>query len=271
MVFASVWLLLTLTMAVEGQTLKADGFVTAGFRLTITGNPGIFQVSGSTNLTQWDPLGMVTNVSGSAQFTDPAALNMPTRFYTAGWNVVGYYHLALQANRAWLIANQLNTTNNTIQGILPYASVPDGTMLMKYNGSWQFYVTDDGYPWNPDGEGTLNPGEGVFWRSPVLTTLTFIGEVPQGTLTNTLPIGAYAVRSSMVPQAGGATTILGIPAEDGDQLQVYRNGSYQAFSYDALEPGWLPTEPSIEIGEAFWYRKAPTAISSQWIRDSKVQ
>ncbi len=75
LVFASVWLLFTLTMAVQGQMLKADGFVAGGFRLTISGNPGIFQVSGSTNLTQWEPLGMVTNLSASAQFTDPAAVN----------------------------------------------------------------------------------------------------------------------------------------------------------------------------------------------------
>ncbi len=273
LVFASVWLLFTLTMAVKGQTLKAGGFVTAGFRLTITGNPGIFLVSGSTNLTRWDPLAMVTNLSASAQFTDTAALNMPTRFYTAGSNVVGYYQLRILDSRYRLIANQLNNADNAIARLMP--NVEYGTMLQKFDGSWTAYIFEDLGGWLPDGGTALIPGEGFFFKSPFVAsfpvTLTFIGEVPQGALTNTLPIGAYAVRSSMVPQAGGATTVLGIPAEDGDQLQVYRNGSYLAFTYDALEPGWLPTESFIEIGEAFFYRKAPTATSSQWIRDFRVE
>jgi hypothetical protein len=82
----------------------------------------------------------------------------------------------------------------------------------------------------------------------VATTLTFVGEILQGSLTNTLPIGQYVIRSSIVPQAD-TPRVLGIPAEDGDILQLYR-GSFSAYVYDALVSSWVPNEPTIGVGES---------------------
>jgi len=184
-------------------------------------------------------------------------------------NVVGYYNLPITAGQWYLIANQLNTTNNSIGAVL--ANAPDGAQLQKYSGSYQPYVYDALQPgWTPDGNATLNPGEGAFFKSPQATTITFVGEVLQGNLTNTLPINAYAIRSSMVPQAG-IPSVLAIPGEDGDQLQTYRGGSYQPYVYDALQPGWTPTDPNLNVGEAFFYKKSPTAVTSQWVRNFTVQ
>jgi hypothetical protein len=89
-------------------------------------------------------------------------------------------------------------------------------------------------------------------------------------LTNTLPINALAIRSSMVPQAGAATTVLGIPAEPGDQINKYANG-YTTYTFDDLDLVWLPSEPSMAVGEAFFYKKSPTATNSRWVRNFTVQ
>jgi hypothetical protein len=183
-------------------------------------------------------------------------------------NVVGYINVTVPANQYVLIANQLQTTNNTIGSLL--SPVPDGSLFQKYSGTYTAYNYDELLPgWSPDGNASLNPGEGGFFRSPVATTLTFVGEVLQGSLTNTLPINAYAIRSSMVPQAGTATQ-LGIPGEDGDILQTY-SGTYSAFSYDGLDNAWSPSDPQIGLGQAFFYKKAATSTQSNWVRNFTVQ
>jgi hypothetical protein len=167
-----------------------------------------------------------------------------------------------------MIANQLNTTNNTIASLIPGG--PAGAQLYKYNGGYTAYVFDDvDLVWTPNGNATLNPGEGCFYKSPSATTLTFVGEVLQGSQTNTLPINLLAMRSSIVPQQGKITTDLLAPGEAGDQLYRYAGG-YSAFVFDDVDLVWTPTEPTINVGEAFFYKKASTATQSRWIRNFTV-
>src|SRR5215467_15388768 len=133
-------------------------------------------------------------------------------------NVVAYMNITVPANQYVMIANQLNTTNNALASLLPLS--PDGAIFQKYYDQGFFQACDFDaidHAWMPNGDATLNPGEGGFYQSPVATTLTFVGEILQGTLTNTLPIGECVIRSSIVPQAA-TPTVLGIPAEDGDTL-----------------------------------------------------
>ena len=183
-------------------------------------------------------------------------------------NVVGYYNITVPANQLVMLANQLNTSDNKISSLLP--SVTPGSQLYKYNGGYTAYTFDDlDLVWTPDGNATLNPGEGAFFKSPSASTLTFVGEVLQGSLTNTLPINALAMRSSIVPQAGTATA-LGIPGEPGDQMYRYNNG-YTAYTFDDLDMVWTPSEPSVSVGEAFFYKKSPTATQNKWIRNFTVQ
>ncbi len=185
-------------------------------------------------------------------------------------NVVGYYNIPIAANQNYVIANQLNTTNNSLASLM--ATAPDGAQFQKFNGSWSASTYDALTPgWLPDGNATLNPGEGGFFRSPVATTITFVGEVLQGSLTNTLPINTYVIRSSMVPQAGLISKDLGLAAEDGDQIQTWTGTGWSASTYDALTPGWLPSEPNIPIGTAFFFHKASTSTSSTWVRNFTVQ
>ncbi|HYG33846.1 MAG TPA: hypothetical protein VEC99_03625 [Clostridia bacterium] len=184
-------------------------------------------------------------------------------------NVVGYYNVAVPANQLVMLANQLNTTNNTIASLLPNG--PAGATLYKYSGSYAAYVFDDlDMAWTPDGLATLNPGEGAFFRSPTATTLTFVGEVMQGNLTNSTPIGALAMRSSIVPQASGVSSVLKFAGEGGDTIYKYANG-YSAFVFDDLDLAWTPSEPTFGIGEAFFVKKSPTATANTWVRSFNVQ
>jgi hypothetical protein len=184
-------------------------------------------------------------------------------------NVVGYYNIACPPNQLVMIANQLNTANNTIGSLLP--SVPAGSQLYKYNGGYTSYNFDDiENAWLPDANATLNPGEGAFFKAAAATTVTFVGEVMQGSLTNTLPVNALAMRSSMVPQAGGVSSVLGLTGEAGDQLYTYSNG-YTSYNFDDIEMNWLPSEPQIKVGEAFFIKKASTSTATKWVRNFTVQ
>jgi len=62
-------------------------------------------------------------------------------------NVVGYYNIPLAANQKVMLGNQLNTTNNTLAGIIPN---PPGLaqFLQGVNGGFTTYQFDD---WVRDG------------------------------------------------------------------------------------------------------------------------
>jgi hypothetical protein len=116
---------------------------------------------------------------------------------------------------------------------------------------------------------TLNPGEGGFIKNPGATplTITFVGEVPQGSLTNALP-AAFAIRSSMVPQAGAVTTVLGLPAGVNDELYKYTPGTgYSSFQFDEFDTVWKPTEPSMAVGEGFFIK---AVAAGNWVRNFTV-
>ena len=184
-------------------------------------------------------------------------------------NVVGYYNIPLAANQKMMIANQLNTTNNTLAALIP--SGPPNANLYKYNGGFSTYQFDEfDLVWKPDGLATLNPGEGAFYVSPTATTLTFVGEVQQGALTVTLPINTKVIRASIVPQQGLITTDLKLPGEANDNLYTYAGG-YTTYQFDEFDLVWKPSQPTINVGQSFFYVKAPTRVSSTWVRNFTVQ
>lgn len=61
-----------------------EGLVEDGFRLTLLGEFGSqHSILGTTDFLQWTPIGTVTNTYGTVQLIDPAATNLPSRFYRA--------------------------------------------------------------------------------------------------------------------------------------------------------------------------------------------
>jgi hypothetical protein len=191
-------------------------------------------------------------------------------------NVVGYINVTVPANGFYMVANQLDAGGgNDINTVIPTA--PAGAQFYKYNGT---YVTSTYDPTIPgwDTAMSLNPGEGGFFHNNTASplTLTFVGEVMQGTLVNQIPQN-FAIRSSIVPQQGTLQD-LGIPISGtgspspGDQVYVYNNGSYSSSTFDPTIPGWdttgSPGGPTIAVGQAFFLHSA-TAYT--WTRNFTVQ
>jgi hypothetical protein len=210
-------------------------------------------------------------------------------------DVVGYYTVNIPSNGFYMVANHLNTANNTLSNIIPIST--DGSMFYKYNNGYSAYVysiyANGGPPEPPGWEGnplpTLNPGEaGMFKDSGAGSgqTLIFTGEVLQGLLTNTLPMG-NSIRASMVPQSGLLASDIGVLGDDGDQAYVYNNG-YSSYVYSIYAnggppepPGWEGTLPNgqridvggppIALGQGFFYKKAPGGTNTMWVRSFTVQ
>lgn len=184
-------------------------------------------------------------------------------------NAVGYVNLALGGGYS-LIANPLNGTNNFLSTVLP--APPDGTFILKWNPATQSFFDPvnflEGVGWLPDD--TITPGQGVFINLPSSTTLTFVGDVPQGNLTNQISAN-YSLISSIVPQAIALDAVAAnFPVQDGDFVLQW-NPAAQSF-FDPINylegVGWLPSAPVPAVGEGFFYNT--TAGARPWTRSFSV-
>jgi hypothetical protein len=196
-------------------------------------------------------------------------------------NAVGYINVTLKPGFQ-VIANQLNTTNNNISPLLDSqvnTGLLDGVGFYKFNGSSYTLIQGDALnnpPWDgPAVNTTLNPGEACFVNNPFSTniTITFVGTVLQGSLTNTLAKG-FSLASSMVPQAGRLDADLGMPAVDGDQVYFFTGTSWVLYQGDLLNsppwdaPGGYPAYPTVTVGQGFFYNAVSTP--NQWVRSFTV-
>lgn len=196
-------------------------------------------------------------------------------------NVVGFINVTVPAGGYALVANQLNGTNNLLRTIIP--TYADGGQLLTWNPALQtfvqfFYDATDGWldgtlaQANPD----VSPGKGFFLLNPLGTaqTVTFVGEVPQGTALST-PIGVnYSLVGSIPPLAGTATSLT-LPAVGGNQLlkwDVIRQ-TYIQYFYDETD-GWLDgtlaqVDPPLAVGEGFFVLN--TGAAATWTQNFSVQ
>jgi hypothetical protein len=194
-------------------------------------------------------------------------------------NAVGYVQETLMPGFN-LVANPLDASNNggnVVSNL--FTSVPDGTTVYTYDPSTSAYSISTYSSGGPFGAGwstpdmTVAPGGGAFVYVPGTdnVTVTFVGEVEQGQLSNPLPQG-FAIASSMVPQAGAVSTDLGYPAADGDTIYTFDASTqgYSVYTYSSGGPfgaGWSPSEPQMTVGQAFWSLKAAAA---DWTRNFTV-
>lgn len=231
--------------------------------------------------------------------TSPAQLpaNAPQQYFrlvcsdglSCSISVVGYVNTTLQSSPSGsatnLIANPLNGTNNNLNTILPLPDGHGGTTILRFNPATATYHEPiqfiDGFGWysaDPGENYTLNPGEGFFIMptGSNALTVTFIGEVPQGSFTNTLPVG-WSIKSSVVPQAGSLNS-LGFPTGDGDMVITF-NSATQQFDEPYLYAdgfGWVlansgdpvPAGPVIPVGKGFMVFKTTAAA---WARTFHIE
>lgn len=187
-------------------------------------------------------------------------------------NAVGYVNVTIPANGFSMIANPLDagTGNNTASKL--FANVPAGTFVYKFiNGSYeQANGLDEFGEWvNPNQD--IPVGQGVFIKTPAgsAVTITFVGEVAQGTASNKQLVSGFNMTGSMVPQAGRLATDLGYVPTAGDFIYKFNSGTQayeQAYSFDEFGE-WTPSEPTLAVGEAVFIK---AASAKAWNRNFSV-
>ena len=188
-------------------------------------------------------------------------------------NVVGYVSQTL-TNCYAFIANPLDTTNNSLRRLIP--APPEGTRVWLWNVDNQAFdppATFANQDWSMDLD--LPVGRGFVIHSPTNFTITFVGEVLQGWLTN--PVAGnnrLSLLGSKVPQAAPLSAELEFPGSDGDEVYLVwptDSGFLDACTYYA-DYGWFdprrtvgPDGPVIEVGRAFFVRHP--GPDTNWVRN----
>jgi hypothetical protein len=179
-------------------------------------------------------------------------------------NAVGYVNVTVPKGMS-IIANPLNTSNNYLTNVI--TALPDSTILYMWDGSnfkIATYYEGDGWD-NPNF--VFAPGSGACIKndSGAATTVTFVGEVPQGNLTNDIPVG-LSLKGSIVPQSGAIDTTLGYTPSDNDFVYLYRNGAWDIYTYYEGD-GWDKGSPVPAVGEGFWIK---TSTAKKWARSFSI-
>ena len=177
-------------------------------------------------------------------------------------NVVGYVNVSVPKGFSF-IANQLVGASSTLASLIPNPPVTDTETTVVYKWNAGFDGNSFVGEWdNPDA--TLNPGDGALIYAPAAFTVTFVGEVKQGTLNVAVPAG-FSILSSQVPQSGGLVTDLKFTPPDGSTVYKWNAG----FDGNSVIGGeWDAGEPQIDVGSAFLFFNAGAATS--WSRTFTV-
>jgi hypothetical protein len=193
-------------------------------------------------------------------------------------NVVGYYNVTVKGSSGLtLCANQLNAGGNTINEVIPTADVESQVLTFVNND----YVADifDGSAWLDANSGdpsttVLPPGKGFFFSNPGATkALTFVGEVPQGNVSLTLPAG-IGLLGTTTPQALELSAANSFPQILEAQVQYYDNTLNDYVTYINDGSMWLdagsgdPVTVSPAVGQGWFWQNAS---ASAWTRNFTVQ
>jgi len=193
-------------------------------------------------------------------------------------NVVGYVNKPFVNGAFVLVCNPFNAATNDLNTILP--GPPDNTQVWRWLVAKQDLdtVTIPTYSfaqktWVPNP--VINPGEGFFVVGGSDFTNTFVGDVPQGTMTNSLVGGGnFEAIGSQVPIGGNLATVLAqYPATDNDQVWTWNVGlqdfnTAAVSTYSAAQAKWSP-DANIAVGDGFFLVRAGGPVN--WVRNFTVQ
>jgi len=188
-------------------------------------------------------------------------------------NAVGYINKSIPSGFS-IVANQLNASPDNTVGTV-FGTPPQDVTLYLFNNASGSYdiISFIGFlgVWDHP-EKVVAPGTGVFvYNSGPAYSMTFVGEVPQGTLSTPVAHGFNLV-GSQVPQSGKLQTDLKyIPSAGGGGDTVYRfnnaAGNYTINNYIDFLATW-DTEPTPDVGEGFFIYRGDTA--APWTRTFTV-
>jgi hypothetical protein len=215
-------------------------------------------------------------------------------------NAVGYVNVSVPAGKT-ILANPLNNGDNHADTIMPLPDAATGMLLFRFDPSTQNYATGItfggvGLGWvnvntfdkTPPELFILEPGEAFFVQSIGAIDITFVGDVPQGDLSN--PVygsNNKNLLSSQVPQEaplGDPTkpdTTLGFPAQNGDLVFLWDDPS-QNFTEGVTYVqglGWVNVNtfepinngdgPILPVARGFFVQKQGD-LSQSWDRTFSV-
>lgn len=184
-------------------------------------------------------------------------------------NAVGFVNVDVPVGFS-MISNPLISSDNTLNSLI--TGVPVGTTIYKFNpvaGAYTISATyaGSGAKWQPNGNSvTLVPGEGAFIQAGSAFTITFTGEVAQGAASNSSLVAGFQIVSSTVPAAANLSA-MGIPAQPGDTVYTFNTAANQYASSTFTGSSWLPQNPTIAVGQAFFLQKSNPA---SWNRNFTI-
>jgi hypothetical protein len=217
-------------------------------------------------------------------------------------NAVGYINETIYPGFNLISCPLLTSPDQTLNSILPNTPASgqqfNGDTLYFFDATTGSYSSvqgrqagTSGTGWVGLGTNIINPGTGFWLLSSATsnTTVTLVGTVPSGPITNTLTAGFNLV-SSVVPMSGdlysnslaGTSGTLGFTnVNAGDTLYVFDPTQQKyAFAYKAVNPAiagnggspWKLTaggDPILpNVGEAFFYLNTGATIG--WVEDYSV-
>jgi hypothetical protein len=195
-----------------------------------------------------------------------AASAMAQNVYSV--NAVGYVNKSVVPGYS-IVANPFIVANESLDALVPTPN--DGTVVYKpVPGTFEIRNYDASLPgWDPDGATTINLGAGVIFFNPgAAFTVTFVGEVKQGSPVSNPVAPGLQIKSSQIPQAGLLSALGFSPVGQNTVYQYAPNGSDFIINiYDPTLPGWDPSEPVVGIAEGFWI---DSAGGETWSRNFTV-
>ena len=161
-------------------------------------------------------------------------------------NVVGYVNVSLQANKSSFLSIPLvpNGGNFNITNSIVLDASQDGATLFAWAGTgWDPNAPQwvAGFGWFP--EMVVSNGVAFFIASKANSTLTFVGDVPQGTLSYNIKAGLSTLANQVPVSANFPGATIG---HDGDTM----------FTWVQSAQGWNPNSAAY-VGGYGWYSSDP--------------
>ena len=196
-------------------------------------------------------------------------------------NVVGYVNVTAVPGFT-MLNNPLVAADNSAGALLKDnlngGTVPAGSVVYKFEGGTYVTIFNDefGGGWDP---GSITNGQSFFLLNNTASpaTITFVGEVPQGAVNNTLVPGFNLV-GSKVPQAGFLDD-LGLVSSGGDVVYKFVAGSYNTYFKDEFDNSWSSSAvdfnavkgPNLNVGSGMFYFRSDVVAPATWNRNFTVQ
>jgi hypothetical protein len=186
-------------------------------------------------------------------------------------NAVGYINKTVKANYS-LIAAPFEVSDYSLDALLPPAQLQHNMSINKPVGNTfeqRFFAVSDGF-WDPDGALTIDPGNGVIaFNSGAAFTVTMVGQVRQSiggaAIATPVPAG-QSIKSSLVPQAGGITSVLGFTPTANVRADYFDNTGLNFGNpvfYAVSDGFWDDHEPELDFAEGIFLT---TGTAQNWSR-----